>query len=102
MIVTIPVPDEFAARFASPAELGRRALEALALAEFRAGRLGAAGLQQVLGLADQNLHAFLTAHGIAAEVGQGPEGAVAFSRAIRASNSLGGLRVEDLIREGRR
>jgi hypothetical protein len=49
MNVIIPIPDDFAARFGSAAELGRRALEALALAEYRAGRMTLSELQRVLG-----------------------------------------------------
>lgn len=39
MNVTIPIPDDFAARFGSEAELGRRALQALGLEEHRGGRI---------------------------------------------------------------
>ena len=65
MDVTVPVPDGFAARFGSAAELGRRALEALALEEFRAGRLSKAELRQLLGFETRaELDGFLKARGV--------------------------------------
>ena len=65
MNVTILIPDDFAARFGTEAEIGRRAIEALALEEFRAGRLSKAELHQVLGLATRGeLDGFLKKHGI--------------------------------------
>jgi hypothetical protein len=65
MNVTLPVPDDFAARFGSAAELGRRALEALALEEFRAGRLSPFELQQLLGFGTRyELDGFLKARGV--------------------------------------
>jgi hypothetical protein len=63
--IIVPIPDEFAARFDSEAELGRRALEALALEEFRADRLSQAELRQVLGFGTrEQLDGFLKAHGL--------------------------------------
>ena len=63
--VTILIPDDFAARFGTEAELGRRAVEALALEEFRAGRLSNPELRQVLGFATRGeLDGFLKKHGI--------------------------------------
>jgi len=65
MDVTVPIPDDFAARFGSGAELGRRALEALALEEFRAARLSKAELRQILGFGTRaELDGFLKAHGV--------------------------------------
>jgi len=63
--VTILIPDNFAVRFGTEAELGRRAIEALALEEFRAGRLSKTELRQVLGLGTRGeLDGFLKKHGI--------------------------------------
>ena len=65
MNVTLPIPDEFATRFGSAAELGRRALEALAVEEFRAGRLTQSELRHLLGFATRyELDGFLKARGI--------------------------------------
>lgn len=65
MNVTVPIPDDFAARFGTEAELGRRALEALALEEYRAGRLSTAELRRVLGFGSRGeLDGFLKARGI--------------------------------------
>ena len=61
----VPIPDEFAARFGTEAELGRRALEALALEEFRAERLSQAELREILGFGTRaELDGFLKAHGL--------------------------------------
>lgn len=65
MNLTIPIPDDFAARFGTEAELGRRAVEALALEEFRAGRLSKPELRRVLGFATRGeLDGFLKKRGI--------------------------------------
>lgn len=65
MDVTVAIPDDFAARFGTADELGRRALEALALEEYRAGRLSTAELRRVLGFGSRGeLDGFLKARGI--------------------------------------
>ena len=65
MNVTVLIPDDFAARFGTAAEVGRRALEALALEEYRAGRLSTAELRRVLGFGSRGeLDGFLKARGI--------------------------------------
>ena len=65
MIITMPIPDDFAARFGSAADLGRRALEALVLEAYRAGRVTMSDLQEVLGVqAGPALDGFLESHGI--------------------------------------
>ena len=62
MDVTIQIPDDLATRLGT-ADLPRRALEALAVEEFRAGRLTQAELRRLLGFATrQALDAFLKAH----------------------------------------
>ena len=103
----------YAARFGADADLGRRALEALGLEEYRAGRLTRPELQRLLGFPDAPvLDGFLRARGIAedvmpAEAGQGDRATaaadiVAQCRAFSADKTLGGLDVAALIREGRR
>ena len=65
MNVTILIPDDFAARFGTEADLGRRAVEALAVEEFRAGRLSKFELRQVLGFATRGeLDGFLKERGL--------------------------------------
>lgn len=65
MNVMVPIPDDLAARFGSEAELGRRAVEALALEEYRAGRLTRPELRQMLGFATRGeLDGFLMDHGV--------------------------------------
>jgi hypothetical protein len=50
MEVTLRIPDDIAQRLsASGSDLSRRALEAFALEEYRAGRLTEAQLRQLLG-----------------------------------------------------
>lgn len=65
MNVTILIPDDFAARFGNEDELGRRAVEALAVEEFRADRLSKSELRQILGFATRGeLDGFLKKRGI--------------------------------------
>jgi hypothetical protein len=62
MDVTIHIPDDLASRLGS--NLSRRALEALALEEFRQNRLTGSELRQLLGFATRAaLDGFLKAHG---------------------------------------
>ncbi len=66
MNVWVPIPDDLAARFGSEAELGRRAVEALALEEYRVGRLTRHELRHVLGFATSGeLDGFLNDRGVA-------------------------------------
>ncbi len=65
MNVTIHIPDYLAARLGNARELPHRALEALALEEFRSGRLTQAELRRLLGFATrQALDEFLKAHDV--------------------------------------
>lgn len=64
MNVMVPIPDDLAGRFGSEAELGRRVVEALALEEYRAGRLTRLELRQVLGFSTRSeLDGFLKERG---------------------------------------
>lgn len=63
MDVTIHIPDDLASRLGS--NLSQRALEALALEEFRQGRLTKPELRRLLGFATRmTLDGFLKAHGV--------------------------------------
>ncbi|HUB45405.1 MAG TPA: UPF0175 family protein [Acetobacteraceae bacterium] len=65
MNVTVRIPDDLATRLsASGADLERRALEGLALAEYQAGRLTLAELRRLLDLSRYELDGFLKAHGV--------------------------------------
>ena len=65
MNVLVPIPDDLAARFGSEAELARRVVEALALEEYRAGRLTGPELRGLLGFETRyELDGFLKAHGV--------------------------------------
>ncbi len=113
MNVMVPIPDDLAARFGSEAELGRRVVEALALEEYRAGRLTHPELRQLLGITTPDeLDGFLKDHGVAKNIGvevvQGlndlpaADDLVARFRTFAAGHTLGGLDIKDLISEGRR
>ena len=121
MNVMVPIPDDLAARFESEAELGRRVVEALALEEYRAGRLTRPELGRLLGLeTGLALDGFLTAHNVDAHerrhedaLQTGVEDTaetkraeaddlVARFRAFAARHTLGGLDIKELISEGRR
>ena len=110
MNVTVRIPDDLAERLAAAAggDIERRTLEALALAEYRAGHLTSPELQRMLGFVTQaELDGFLKIH--AAKEGsavnrreqQGDALAARF-RAFRAGKTLDGLKPAELIREGRR
>jgi hypothetical protein len=104
MKLNFRIPAEFARRLGS-GDLGREALEALALQEYRAGRLTGSGLSDVLGFANQaDLNGFLNANGIAAPVPdtQPDRDLATRFRAFRAGKTLGGRGPVALIREGRR
>jgi Uncharacterised protein family (UPF0175) len=65
MDVTLHLPDEFAERLkVAGGDLSRRALEALALDEYRLGHLSTGELRRLLGFATRAaLDGFLRAHG---------------------------------------
>jgi hypothetical protein len=119
MNVIVRIPDELATRLsAEGGDLERRALEALVLEEFRAGRLSKPELQRALGFAASNeADGFLKAHGVSEEdtlkeLGREPEAQLAAQRvatgralaaefrAFRRGRTLGGLDLKELIREG--
>ena len=63
MNITVRIPDEMASRLGTAGELERRALEALALEEFKAGRLSRPDLRKLLGFTIRaQLDEFLAAH----------------------------------------
>jgi len=66
MDVTVHIPDEFAQRLAATGgDLSRRALEALALDEYKLGHLTTAELRRILNFATRAaLDGFLKAHGL--------------------------------------
>jgi hypothetical protein len=66
MDLTLHIPDEFAQRLtAAGGDLSRRALEALALDEYKLGHLSTGELRRVLGFATRAaLDGFLKAHAV--------------------------------------
>ena len=117
MNVMVPIPDDLAARFGSEAELGRRAVEALALEEYRAGRLTRPELRHLLGFGTLGeLDGFLKGRGIADGIGVEEfdrqmhdlnghpiqNDLVARFRAFAAIHTLGSIDIKSLISEGRR
>lgn len=65
MQVNLQIPDDVATTLAAtPGDLSRRALEAFALEELRAGHITEPQLRKMLGLARIQLDGFLKSHGI--------------------------------------
>jgi len=64
MDVTFQIPDELVESVAETADLPRRALEAFALEELRAGRITEPQLCGMLGLARIQVDGFLKSHGV--------------------------------------
>lgn len=65
MDVTLLIPDDLAQRLARGGDLARRALEALAVEEYRTGRLTRPELRRLLGFATRGeLDGFLKARGV--------------------------------------
>ena len=65
MNLTVRIPDDLAARLGPTSELERRALEALALGEYKLDHLSKAELRQWLGIPSRfELDAFLKAHDV--------------------------------------
>jgi hypothetical protein len=66
MQLTVEIPDDVAERLrAAGGDLSRRALEALALEEFRCARLTKPQLRRLLGFSTRDaLDGFLKAHGV--------------------------------------
>lgn len=65
MEVTVHIPDDLAARLGAEGDLSRRALEALALEEYKSGRIGRADLRRLLGFTTRyELDGFLKAHAV--------------------------------------
>ena len=112
MDVTLHIPDEFAQRLkAAGGDLSRRALEALALEEYKLGHLTTAELRRLLGFGTRAaLDGFLTARGVSVDYtlddlerkrqDQAHDAAQGI-REMSKGVTLGGLRIKDLINEGR-
>jgi uncharacterized protein UPF0175 len=63
MEITLRIPDELARLLGTTGEIERRALEALALEEFKLGHLSRAELRRLLGFGTRaRLDEFLAAH----------------------------------------
>ncbi|HEY3823470.1 MAG TPA: UPF0175 family protein [Bryobacteraceae bacterium] len=69
MDVIVHIPDDLAGHLKASGDLSRRALEALALEEYRAARLSKAQLRRLLGFETRyELDGFLKAHQVWANV----------------------------------
>jgi hypothetical protein len=65
MNITVVIPDALAAMLGAEADLPRRALEALVLEEYRAGRLTRPELRRLLGFETRaEIDGFLKAHDV--------------------------------------
>jgi len=124
MEITIRIPDDLARRLGTVGEIERRALEALALQEFKLGHLTKPEMRRLLGFATRmKLDEFLKTHDVfepytlddlereredLAAVAPDEENrararqAAANIIARRKGVTLGGLSIKDLINEGRR
>jgi hypothetical protein len=121
MEITFRIPDDLAGRLGAAGEIGHRALEALALEEYRHGRLTKPELRRLLGLKTREaIDEFLKAHEThragrtareqAEPTGAAPDEARRAKARRAAANiiecgkgvTLGGLKIKDLINEGRR
>lgn len=120
MEITLRIPDDFARLLGTTGEIERRALEALALEEFKRGHLTKPELRRLLGIeVEDALDAVLQAHGASlpeeapgpVEAGEAALGAARRAKARKAAEAiiarrkgvtLGGLKIKDLIEEGRR
>jgi hypothetical protein len=72
MQLTLELPDDLAAHLGGEAvldKLERRALEAFALEELRAGRITELQLRKMLGLARIQMDGFLKSHGVYQDYG---------------------------------
>ena len=123
MEITVRIPDDLARRLGTTGELERRALEALALEEFKLGHLTRPELRRLLGFGTRaKLDEFLTAHEVYGTYTAGDlererqdlativpdeesraraRQAAANIIARRKGVTLGGLSIKDLINEGR-
>ncbi len=123
MDVTVRIPDDLARRLGTEGELERRALEALALEEFKLGHLTKPELRRLLGFGTRaKLDEFLTAHEVFGthtpedlerdrqdldelvaddDSREKARQAAANIIARRKGVTLGGLKIKDLINEGR-
>ena len=68
MDVTFHIPDELVSSVTAEGDLSRRAPEAFALEELRAGRISEPQLCEMLGLARIQMDGFLKSHGIYEDV----------------------------------
>ncbi len=65
MNVAFNIPDDFASRLSAGGDIQRKALEALALESYRAGRLTRPELRRLLGFRSRSaLDAFLVSHDV--------------------------------------
>lgn len=67
MDVTFQIPDELVNSVTGEGDLSRRALEAFALEELRAGRITEPQLCEMLGFARIQVDSFLKSHGVFGE-----------------------------------
>ncbi len=121
MEITLQIPDELARLLGTTGEIERRALEALALEEYKIGHLSKLELRRLLGFAtSEALDNFLRVHGaygLAKAARKRAEPAAAAPDEARRAKArqaaaniiargkgvrLGGIKIKDLINEGRR
>ena len=113
MDIMVRIPDDLARRLGTAGEVERRALEALAIEEYRLGHLTETDVRRLLGFeAGSSLDNFLKARDVSeprtsvpgaldeqsrARARQAADNIIARRRGV----TLGGLDIKDLINEGR-
>jgi hypothetical protein len=120
MDIKVHIPDDLARHLGTTGELERRALETLALEEYKVGHLTRAELRRLLGFGTHDaLDEFLKAHDVSRSLDDAEEErqdlkevlpdeasrekarqAAANIIARRKGVTLGGLSIKDLINEG--
>ncbi len=121
MEITIRIPDDLAMRLGTAGEIERRALEALAREEYQLGHLTKPELRRLLGFGTgEALDGFLQTHQVygldkaprdRAEPAESAPDEARRAKARQAAAdiiargkgvTLGGIKIKDLINEGRR
>jgi hypothetical protein len=107
MDIMVRIPDDLARRLGTVGELERLALEALAIVEYRRGYVNRCELRRLFELdSDEKLESFLKANDLPmstldAESRARARAAAGRIRTMSKGARLGGLKIEDLINEGR-
>ncbi len=108
MKITLHIPDDLAQRLGSAGELEKQLLEDLAAQAFKRGELDRTDVARLLGLSADETDTFLAARASSipsvvrdGSVREKAEQAIKNIIARRKGVTLGGLKIKDLINDGR-